>query len=68
MSKETICPKCGNDSFYTKRKGPHIGLYCKKCDMWQKWIKQNKNSFKPIPIKENKIVNNEPDNDEEVPW
>jgi len=38
-----ICKKCNNDVFYTRKKNMvngffHIGLYCKKCNKWYKWI------------------------------
>jgi hypothetical protein len=37
------CKKCDNDKFYIKTKlmingNYHIGLYCKNCDRWFKWI------------------------------
>lgn len=36
------CTKCDNEEdFIIARKGPHIGLYCKKCGAWIKWIKKN---------------------------
>lgn len=38
--KETwICKNCGGKSFYTKAKGPHMGVYCSNCNKWLKWIK-----------------------------
>ena len=39
MKNETyVCKKCGCIHFYTKAKGPHMGLYCIKCGAWLKWI------------------------------
>lgn len=35
-----ICKKCGSKDFYTKAKGPHIGVYCSHCNAWLKWMKQ----------------------------
>lgn len=29
--------KCGNESFFIKENGTHIGLYCDKCGKWVKW-------------------------------
>ena len=38
--KETwICKKCKSTDFYTKPKGPHMGVYCCKCNTWLKWMK-----------------------------
>ena len=38
--KETwICKKCGSTDFYTKAKGPHMGVYCCHCNAWLKWLK-----------------------------
>lgn len=38
-----VC-KCGNkggaNKFYTKE-GTHVGLYCKKCNKWIKWLPQS---------------------------
>lgn len=30
--------KCGSSGMFTEQNGPHIGLYCKKCGKWQKWL------------------------------
>lgn len=32
------CNKCGCEEFYTKESGTQIGLYCKKCNKWMKWL------------------------------
>ena len=38
--KETwICKCCGSKNFYTKAKGPHMGVYCCHCNKWLKWLK-----------------------------
>ena len=29
--------KCGNDTFYTAERGPHIGIYCESCHRFLKW-------------------------------
>lgn len=36
------CPKCNNASFIVRNVGPHVGLYCEKCGVWIRWIKQHK--------------------------
>ena len=28
---------CGNDKFFFKLRGKHIGAYCSKCGKWVKW-------------------------------
>lgn len=38
-----ICKKCNSNIFYAKEKimtngNKHIGLYCKNCNKWYKWI------------------------------
>ena len=35
------CKNCGCEEFYTEQKGPHLGIYCKACNQWQKWGKQS---------------------------
>lgn len=35
---EYKCKKCGGETFETREKGPHIGLYCSNCYTWQKWL------------------------------
>lgn len=32
------CKYCGSENMFTKESGPHIGLYCKTCGKYQKWI------------------------------
>lgn len=45
------CLKCNNtDDFVITRKGPHIGLYCKKCGAWIKWIKKNEGKVYQITM------------------
>lgn len=35
------CNKCGSSSLFTKQRGSNIGLYCKNCGAWQKWLNKN---------------------------
>ena len=36
------CPECECEEFKEEVKGTHLGLYCKACNRWIKWVKQNK--------------------------
>lgn len=33
------CNRCGGEEFIEKRKGIHLGVYCKSCGRWQRWKK-----------------------------
>ena len=35
------CNKCGSSSLFAEQKGSNIGLYCKSCRAWQKWLNKN---------------------------
>lgn len=35
------CNKCGSSSLFTAQMGSNIGLYCKSCGAWQKWLSKN---------------------------
>ena len=35
------CKYCGSPKMFTKKNGPHIGLYCQTCGKWAKWVHQN---------------------------
>lgn len=37
------CKYCGSDNLYEQPRPPHLGLYCKDCGSFQKWIKQTQN-------------------------
>lgn len=38
------CLNCGNDTFMTIKKPPHIGIYCSQCGRFFKWAnKDDKN-------------------------
>ena len=36
--KQYFCEKCGSIDVFTEKHGPHIGLYCKDCGEWIKWL------------------------------
>ena len=40
------CNNCGDDKFYLKKKGPHVGVYCQVCDTWISWISITKINIK----------------------
>ena len=31
---------CGSTEFYTEQRGPHIGMFCKRCKSFYKWVKK----------------------------
>ena len=35
------CRKCGSSSLFTEQTGSNIGLYCRSCGSWQKWLNKN---------------------------
>ena len=35
------CNKCGSSSLFTEQRGSNIGLYCRSCGSWQKWLNKN---------------------------
>lgn len=35
---ETACKRCGSTELFTKPQGVHTGLFCRECNLWQKWI------------------------------
>lgn len=35
------CRKCGSSSLFTEQMGSNIGLYCRSCGSWQKWLNKN---------------------------
>lgn len=37
------CKYCNSENLYQEQKSIHIGLYCKDCGRFQKWIKQDTN-------------------------
>lgn len=38
--KEESCKNCGSKQFYNKPVKMHLGLYCKDCNKWQRWVKK----------------------------
>ena len=46
------CSKCGSNEFEKKEKGPHFGLYCKKCGTWHHWLSKKELKEFREPTKE----------------
>jgi late competence protein required for DNA uptake (superfamily II DNA/RNA helicase) len=42
-SEKSSCPRCGTTDLVTKERPPHIGLYCRGCGGWIRWLPRNKN-------------------------
>lgn len=42
------CKKCGSTNLEVRKSGPHIGLYCKDCGAWNRWLKKEET----IPVQE----------------
>ena len=51
------CSKCGSNEFEEKEKGPHFGLYCKKCGTWHHWLSKKELKEFHEPTKEENSVN-----------
>lgn len=52
---QNCCKKCGSVSLYTEKKGNSIGLYCKDCGAWIKWLgKDELKAFEHSQIEKNK--------------
>ena len=32
------CKRCGSDDLFVKQQSVHLGLFCRQCGLWQKWI------------------------------
>lgn len=32
------CKRCGSPDLFIRPEGPHLGLFCRPCGLWQKWI------------------------------
>ena len=64
------CRYCSSINIITKNNGPHIGAYCADCGKWLKWLSKSEKlsmSTPTFPTYAGLLQNNEND-DEEVPW
>lgn len=47
---DDLCPHCGATAGYEQReKPPHVGLYCRACGRWVKWLRQDNAQATPAP-------------------
>lgn len=37
--------KCGNNKFFFRYKGKHIGAYCSMCGRWLKWCDEDERNI-----------------------
>jgi hypothetical protein len=45
------CKRCASPDLFIKAQGPHFGLFCRQCDLWQKWIRKSEASrFKVVKL------------------
>jgi hypothetical protein len=35
---DTTCKRCGSTELFTRPQGVHTGLFCRECNLWQKWV------------------------------
>lgn len=56
MDKQIKCKACQCDKFYIRTNGPHIGIYCKVCGKWNKWVSDSElNHLKQLGVIDNMI-------------
>lgn len=53
---DIACPKCGSYTYEFKYKKPHVGLYCKCCLAWIKWLSKKEKQEYDIVIQEDETV------------
>jgi Putative quorum-sensing-regulated virulence factor len=42
LSQPSSCPHCRSTDLYTQERLPQLGLYCRSCSRWIKWVAQNR--------------------------
>jgi hypothetical protein len=52
MAKIFVCRKCGSIDLFIKENGPQVGLYCKDCGAWQKWIGKDERRLVEMQLSE----------------
>lgn len=58
IKQEDKCERCGSYTYEVREKGPHIGLYCKCCGKYIKWLsKKEKEQYGIIAIETKKSSN-----------
>lgn len=61
------CKRCASPELFIKAQGPHFGLFCRQCHLWQKWIRKSEaRCFKVVRWAAPKPTPNYPDAGEQV--
>jgi hypothetical protein len=37
---QNSCKRCASTDLFIKQQGMHLGLFCRDCDLWQKWVRK----------------------------
>jgi hypothetical protein len=59
--RPSTCPHCGSGNLVTEPKGPHVGLYCKSCGAWIKWLAHKPIACMPFGAHKGKAITELPD-------
>ncbi|MDZ4346908.1 MAG: hypothetical protein U1E51_31225 [Candidatus Binatia bacterium] len=44
-----LCPHCNADAGFDQiERGPHVGLYCRACGRWIRWIPRGESQARPV--------------------
>lgn len=38
---DDTCRRCGSSDLFVKPQKQHLGLFCRQCQLWQKWIRRS---------------------------
>jgi len=38
---DTVCKRCSSPDLFIKQQGAHLGLFCRQCQLWQRWIRKS---------------------------
>ena len=52
------CSSCGSFKYEIRPKAPHVGIYCKCCGKWLKWLSRFERKY--YGFVEPEKINNEP--------
>lgn len=72
LKLEEPCKNCGSFLYEVRYRSPHVGLYCKCCGKWIKWLsKKERNRYVDITLSDvsvaEEIIQCEEDM-EDLPW
>lgn len=66
------CKSCGSFLYEIRYKEPHVGLYCKSCNKWIKWLsKAERKKYGIVNIDSSASIEQTTqynENTEELPW